>query len=158
MPHIHDLIDFTVAAYIVNKGKVALVNHLQLKRWVPVGGHIELNEDPEEALFREVKEETGIDKDQLTVLSTKPKIKSDGTKFLFTPSFLDIHKITDTHRHVGITYLLESKTDKLILAADEHKGISWFGLSELEGEKIDISPAVKFYVSEAIKLSNSLGR
>lgn len=57
MPHIHDLIDFTVAAYIVNNGKVALVNHLQLKRWMPVGGHIELNEDPEEALFREIKEE-----------------------------------------------------------------------------------------------------
>ncbi|MEK7111484.1 MAG: NUDIX domain-containing protein [Patescibacteria group bacterium] len=157
MPHIHDLIDFTVAAYIVNNGKVALVNHLQLKRWMPVGGHIELNEDPEEALFREIKEETGIDKSQLTVLSSKPEIVSDGTKFLFTPSFLDIHKITDTHRHVGITYLLESKTDKLILAADEHRGISWFSLSELEKGKVDIYPAVKFYSQEAIKLSNSSG-
>lgn len=158
MPHIHDLIDFTVAAYIVNNGKVALANHLQLKRWMPVGGHIELNEDPEEALFREIKEETGIDKNQLTVLSSKPEIVSDGTKFLFAPSYLDIHKITDTHRHVGITYLLESKTDKLILAADEHKGISWFSLSDLEGNKIDISPAVKFYAQEAIRLSNSSGR
>lgn len=158
MPHIHDLIDFTVAAYIVNNGKVALVNHLQLKKWMPVGGHIELNEDPEEALFREIKEETGIDKSQLTVLSSKPEIVSSGTKFLFTPSFLDIHKITDSHRHVGITYLLESKTDKLILAGDEHKGISWFSLSELEEEKVDISPAIKFYASEAIRLSNSSGR
>ena len=158
MPHIHDLIDFTVAAYIVNNGRVALVNHLQLKRWMPVGGHIELNEDPEEALFREIEEETGIDKSQLTVLSSKPEIVSDGTKFLFTPSFLDIHKITDTHRHVGITYLLESKTDKLILAADEHKGIRWFNLSDLEDKKIDISAAVKFYAQEAIRLSNSSGR
>jgi 8-oxo-dGTP pyrophosphatase MutT (NUDIX family) len=158
MPHIHDLIDFTVAAYIVNNGKVALVNHLQLKRWMPVGGHIELNEDPEEALFREIKEETGIDKNELTVLSSKPEIVSDGTKFLFTPSFLDIHKITDTHRHVGITYLLASKTDKLILAADEHKGLRWFNPEELESKKFDISPAVKFYASESIKLSNSSGR
>lgn len=123
-----------------------------------MGGHIELNEDPEEALFREIKEETGIDKSELTVLSPKPEIVSDGTKFLFTPSFLDIHKITNSHRHVGITYLLESKTDKLILAADEHKGISWFSLPELEGEKIDTPPAVKFYASEAIGLSNSSGR
>ncbi|MBI5356797.1 NUDIX domain-containing protein [Candidatus Collierbacteria bacterium] len=158
MPHIHDLINFTVAAYIVNNGKVVLVNHLQLKRWMPVGGHIELDEDPEEALFREIKEEAGIDKRDLTVLSNKPEIVSDGTKFLFTPSFLDIHKITDTHRHVGIIYLLSSKTDELVLAADEHNGIRWFGLSELENEEFKISPAVKFYAEEAIKLSNSSGR
>jgi len=158
MPHIHDLIDFTVAAYIVHDNKVALINHLQLKKWLPVGGHIELNEDPEEALFREIKEETGIDKSDLTVLSSKPEIASDGTKFLFTPSFLDIHKITETHRHVGITYLLSSKTDKLVLAADEHNGIRWLGLSELENKEFEISPAVKFYAEEAIKLINSSGR
>jgi 8-oxo-dGTP pyrophosphatase MutT (NUDIX family) len=158
MPHIHDLIDFTVAAYIVNNGKVALVNHIQLKRWMPVGGHIELDEDPEEALFREIKEETGIDKSELTVLSSKPEIVSAETKFLFTPSFLDIHKITDTHRHVGITYLLKSKTDKLVLAADEHNGIRWFGLAELDNKGFEISPAVKFYTEEAIKLSKSSGR
>lgn len=51
MPHIHDLIDFMVAAYIVNNGKVALVNHLQLKRWMPVGGHIELNLEPRRHFF-----------------------------------------------------------------------------------------------------------
>jgi 8-oxo-dGTP pyrophosphatase MutT (NUDIX family) len=158
MPHIHELIDFTVAAYIVNNGRVALVNHLQLKRWMPVGGHIELNEDPEEALFREVEEETGIDKNELTVLSSKPQIISDGTKFLFTPSFLDIHKITDTHRHVGVTYLLESKTDKLILAADEHKGLRWFNPTELESKEFNVSPAVKFYAEKAIRLSNSSER
>ena len=87
MPHIHDLIDFTVAAYIVNNGKVALVNHLQLKRWMPVGGHIELNEDPEEALFREIKEETGIDKSQLTVLSSKPKLLPMEPSFYSLPHF-----------------------------------------------------------------------
>lgn len=46
MPHIHPLIDFTVGAFIVNNGRVALIHHKELKKWLSVGGHIELDEDP----------------------------------------------------------------------------------------------------------------
>ena len=61
MPHIHELIDFTVGVYIVHDSKVLLVHHKKFDKWLSVGGHIELHEDPEEALFREVKEETGLE-------------------------------------------------------------------------------------------------
>ena len=61
MPHIHELIDFVVDIYIVYKDKVLLIHHKELKKWLPIGGHIELDEDPEEALFREVKEECGLE-------------------------------------------------------------------------------------------------
>ena len=57
MPHIHDLIDFIVDAYIVHNNSVLLILHKKLKIWLPIGGHIELNEDPDEALMREIKEE-----------------------------------------------------------------------------------------------------
>ena len=58
MAHIHEKIDFVSTAIIVHRDKVLLVHHRGLKLWLPVGGHIELDEDPEEALFREIKEET----------------------------------------------------------------------------------------------------
>jgi 8-oxo-dGTP pyrophosphatase MutT (NUDIX family) len=150
MPHIHDLIDFVVSIFIVNKNKVLLVHHRQLNRWLPIGGHIELNEDPEEALFREVKEECGL---EIEVLACKPNIKSEGTKFLYTPSFLDIHKISETHKHVELVYFAKSKSDKFVFNKEEHKDIRWFGGEDLSKPEFDISPAVRFYAKKALKNS-----
>lgn len=60
MPHIHERYDFVVNAFIVFNNKVLLVHHPKYDKWLPMGGHVELDEDPEEALFREIEEETGL--------------------------------------------------------------------------------------------------
>lgn len=79
MPHIHDLIDFIVNIFIVYENKVLLIYHKQLNKWLSIGGHIELNEDPEEALFREVREECGL---EIRVLGEKPEFNlSPAVKF-----------------------------------------------------------------------------
>jgi 8-oxo-dGTP pyrophosphatase MutT (NUDIX family) len=148
MAHIHELIDFTVECYIVHENKVILIHHKQLNKWLPVGGHIELNEDPEEALIREVKEETGLD---IKVYGTKPSLISEGIKFLYCPLYLDIHKINDTHRHVGMVYFATSDTDKLTLEADEHNEIRWFSKSDLENPKFKIQTDVKYYSQKALE-------
>lgn len=147
MPHIHDLIDFVIDILIVYENKVLLIYHRQLNKWLPVGGHIELDEDPEEALFREVKEECGL---EIEVFSDKPAIKSEGTKLLYSPSFLDIHKISETHRHVGLIYFAKAKSDKLIFNEKEHRTIRWFSKEDLEKSEFNLSPAVKFYAKEAL--------
>jgi hypothetical protein len=54
MAHIHEKIDFTVALFVVRGTEVLLVHHRKLNRWLPLGGHIELDEDPETAALREV--------------------------------------------------------------------------------------------------------
>lgn len=147
MPHIHDLIDFIVNIFIVYENKVLLIHHRKLDKWLPIGGHIELNEDPEEALFREVKEECGL---EIEVLADKPAVKSEGTKFLYTPSFLDIHEISETHRHIGLIYFAKSKSDKFTLNKEEHKGIRWFGIEDLEKPEYNLAPDIKFYFKEAL--------
>jgi len=53
MAHIHDKIDFTVAIFVVEHGRVLLIHHRKLDRWLPLGGHIELDEDPEQAALRD---------------------------------------------------------------------------------------------------------
>ena len=53
--------DLVVAGYIYHNDKVLLVHHKKLDLWLPVGGHIDANETPDDALHREVKEETGMD-------------------------------------------------------------------------------------------------
>ncbi len=61
MPHIHEKIDFTVEVFIVYDNKVLLRKHDKYKKWLSIGGHIELDEDPNQAAIREVKEEVGLD-------------------------------------------------------------------------------------------------
>lgn len=56
----------TVLCYIEKDGKYLMLyrnakkNDVNGGKWVGVGGHIEENESPDEALVREVKEETGL--------------------------------------------------------------------------------------------------
>ena len=155
MAHIHEKIDFVSTAIIVHRDKVLLVHHRGLKLWLPVGGHIELDEDPEEALFREIKEETGIDKKYLKIMSDKPKFKGVRHKFLYAPNYLDIHNFSDTHRHASLTYLLKSTTDKLVHNDKEHIGIKWFTKEEIESGKYDLLPQIEFLALEALKKLSS---
>ncbi len=148
MPHVHELIDFTVSVFIVHDNKVLLIHHKKLNIWLPIGGHIELDEDPEQALFREVKEECGL---EIEILANKPSIESPGTKFLYTPSFLDIHALPENHKHIALTYFAKSASDEFIYNKEEHHDIRWFGKEDLEKSEFSLIPAVKFYAKEAFK-------
>jgi 8-oxo-dGTP pyrophosphatase MutT (NUDIX family) len=150
MPHIHEAIDFTVVGYLVNQDRVLMVNHKALKMWLPLGGHIELDQDPEEALFAEIEQESGVLPEELEFLSQKPAIISPGTKFLHSPDRLDIHMISTTHRHVGMVYYLRSLTDRIKLAEQEHTDIRWFKENELDDPQYNLTPAVKLYAQEAL--------
>lgn len=55
---------FTVSGFVSQGGQTALHWH-RLGLWLPPGGHIEANEDPIQAVRREVLEETGIEVDVL---------------------------------------------------------------------------------------------
>ena len=51
---------FTATAFVVQDGATLLHWHPKLDMWLPPGGHVEENEDPVQAVLREVEEETGI--------------------------------------------------------------------------------------------------
>ena len=51
---------FTATGFVVHRGRVALHWHPKVKAWLPPGGHIEANEDPVQAVLREIEEETGL--------------------------------------------------------------------------------------------------
>ncbi len=82
---------------------------------------------------------------------TKPDIISEGVKFLYCPVYLDIHKISDTHCHIGLVYFATSDSDKLILAKDEHNQIRWFSKKELDDPKFNIKTDVKYYAEKALE-------
>lgn len=148
MPHINELIDFTIAVYIVHGEKVLLIHHKQLSKWLPIGGHIELDEDPEEALFREIQEECGLD---VEIAGTKPELNESGTKSLLPPTYMNIHEIKPPHRHVGLIYFAKAKSDQASLAAAEHNEIRWFTAEELSDPQYAIGKYVGYYAEHALE-------
>jgi 8-oxo-dGTP pyrophosphatase MutT (NUDIX family) len=155
MSHIHDLIDFTVEAFIVHKGKVLLVHHKKLQKWLPAGGHIELDENPEQALFREIKEETGLGPDEIEVVGERFPLSDPDVKSLYPPSFLDIHKISNTHRHIGLGYIVKASTGRVTLADGEHSEIRYFTIEELLNPQFAVPLNVQQYAKHAIEVAYS---
>ena len=150
MAHIHELFDFTVTAVIINQNRVLLVNHPRYNKWIPVGGHIELDEDPEEALYKEIREETGLE--NIRILSSKPDFDSPGTKPLLTPNYVDVHEANLPHKHISFTYFAVSDSPDFVLS-DEHDAMRWFTEAELSLPEYQLSTAVKFYAVEALQLA-----
>src|SRR5215467_5549276 len=148
MAHIHEKIDFTVAIFVVFQGKVLLIHHRQLDKWLPLGGHIELDEDPEQAALREAKEESGL---EVELLGERPPTTEPGTRALIAPRFLDIHRISRTHEHIGMIYWARPKTNAVQLAQEEHHDIRWCTAEELAALRPTMSNAVKWYCRKAIE-------
>ncbi len=118
--------------------------------WLQIGGHIELNEDPDEALLREVKEECGLD---IEIIGEKqPQFEVRGHKFLYAPVFMNIHDINETHKHIGLVYIAKAKTNNVVLSEREHDDIKWFAKEDLDNPEFNLNEAVKFYAKEALKM------
>ncbi len=150
MPHIHELIDFTVGAYIVFQHKVLLVDHKKLKMWMPIGGHIELNEHPIQAIIREIQEECGLTVELIGSNVPPAPMLEGGVEPLLAPMYMDIHDISETHRHVGLVYFAKATTDTVKLAEQEHNSIRWFTKEELEDPANNVYPYVRFYATKAL--------
>ena len=147
MAHVHEKIDFTVAIFVIHDGKVLLIHHRKLDKWLPLGGHIELDEDPEQAALREAREESGL---EVELLGERPPTTEPGTRALIAPRILDIHRINGTHEHIGMIYWARPKSGATTLAIEEHHDIRWSSAAELDTLQPPMSAAVKWYCRQAI--------
>ncbi len=151
MPHIRDKIDFTAEVFVVYQDKVLLRMHDKYNMWLGVGGHIELDEDPNQAAVREVKEEVGLD----VVLADDRPFQRDASDYheLIRPKFLNRHKVNDTHEHITLTYFARADMDKVIMPDNHEKSdeIKWFTHEELEENRQGISDTIRHYALAALE-------
>lgn len=151
MPHLHEKIDFTASAYIVHKNAVLLRKHDKYDAWLDVGGHIEADEDPNQAVLREVKEEVGLD---VTLVGVAKQFDdSEGEIELIPPRFLNRHHINPTHEHIDLVYFARS-SDNVITEPEGHEkssGIKWFTKEELLDPSLKIWKRVQHYALTAIE-------
>lgn len=150
MAHIHEKIDFTASIYIVFENKVLLHKHKKLGIWLPPGGHIELDEDPNEAAIREAKEETGLDIELIGEGKEYPGSEYQA-RDLILPRYLNRHfvDLSLTHEHVDCGFFARSKTDA---ARPEEDGgeIRWFTKEELEENEINLVPDIQNHALAAL--------
>ena len=148
MPHIHDKIDFTVAIFVVHENQVLMIHHRRLKKWLPLGGHIELDEDPEQAALREAEEESGL---KVQLVGDRPPTTEPGTRALIAPRFLDIHRIHETHEHIGMIYWATVREGTLRCAEEEHHAIRWCSAKDLDELNPPLTGAVRWYALKALE-------
>ena len=150
MAHIHEKIDFTVSVCIVHDNKVLLHKHKKLGIWLAPGGHIELDEDPIQAVIREAKEETALDIELVGTASSYDTPYS--ARELIVPKFLNRHFFDEshTHEHVDLCYFARSKSAD---ARPEIEGgeIKWFDKEELEENSYGIIEDVRTHSLAALK-------
>lgn len=150
---------FTATAYIVHDGKVLLHRHKKLGIWIGFGGHIDRDELPEDAVVREVKEETGLDVEivQLDAVKSLPKDEVSPTRvqLLHRPAHVLLEDINEFHQHIDFIYYARAETDAVTLEPGiaEYK---WFTPGELDADE-DLQENVAMFGKEAIQTILDLG-
>ena len=122
----------TVGALVVNEsGEVLIVrSHKWGDKYTVPGGHIELGERAEDAIRREVKEETGLEAEPVELLIVQQAIYPK-----------DFHK----HEHyVFMDFVLKAKSSKVQLDGRELQDYVW--VRPEEALKLDLEEYTKNFV------------
>ena len=143
MAHIHEKIDFTASVYVVFDNKVLLHKHAKTGRWLPPGGHIELDEDPNQAALREVKEEAGIEV-ELAGAAQSFDGSTQRERNLVPPRFMNRHYYDGKggHEHVDLLFFGRSKTSDILPEAEN--GMRWVTKGEIERDEIETLPHITY--------------
>jgi len=140
MPHIHtepNQHDLTVTAYILKvdstEPKALLHMHKKLNILLPIGGHVELNETPWQAISHELTEESGYTLAQLKLLQPLSRITKMSKVVQHPyPLSMNTHDIPGEHFHTDIEYgFITTEDPSLEIAEEESIDLRWVTKSEL---------------------------
>ena len=96
----------TATGFVVHSDATLLHWHGRVQAWLPPGGHVEANEDPVQAVLREVLEETGLEVEIVPV-------HEDGVRFasveqIEPPRTILVEDVYDeavgAHQHIDMIY------------------------------------------------------
>lgn len=132
---------FTATVYIISKidgeYKVLLHKHRKLNIWIAIGGHIEENENPVQALLREAKEETNL---EISLINDEGKLlKTNQVEELSAPVTILEEKIPHykdepAHFHIDLIYFASCKNPEDIKMEEQY---GWFSRSDLKRKQFD---------------------
>ncbi len=115
---------FTATGIVFSdEGSVLMIKHRKLGVWLPPGGHVEPNELPDDAVLREIFEETGV---VARLLPARRGLRIDCE--LVTPFAVVLEDIRGdgTHNHIDLIYLCRASEQRLRACDAETDGAGWF--------------------------------
>ncbi len=137
--------------YLVRENKEVLLTwNKNINTWIPVGGHIDPGETPEEAIKREVEEETGFEFDFIH----QPITESKGLVRVLKPNRIQIERVPHHNLHMNIVFYGKCKSYNDKSETDEKEKLKWFSQSDLDEIKDKMLENVYLNASEAISLIN----
>lgn len=123
---------FTATGIVLHQDSVLLIEHAKLGWWMPPGGHLDPDEDPVQAVLREVREETGLDCE----IIAPQTFAHDAIQVLpapFTILVEDVPEHGQTVQHIDCIYILRPAADPTALTAQEGEvtGVRWVAIAQV---------------------------
>lgn len=140
MPHIHttpNQHDMVVSAFVIrvdqDEPKVLLHMHRKHNLLMQIGGHMELDETPWQAIAHELREECGYTLEDLEVLQPDADpVEIDNVIVHPTPVVVCTYKMPDEHFHSDLSWAFITDHDPREAIDDGESGdIRWLTLGEL---------------------------
>ena len=131
-----------VGGVLVHEGRVLLIRRGKeplYGRWVVPGGTVELGEPLDEALVREMREETGLEVEPLELLTVFDRIERDGGQVLY--------------HYVIVDYLCRWLSGEARAASDALE-VAWAAPDELD--RYDLPPKAFEVVQDAFRRTGLL--
>jgi 8-oxo-dGTP pyrophosphatase MutT (NUDIX family) len=125
---------YTATGFVVRESQTLLHWHQRLQQWMPPGGHIEANEDPVQAVLREIHEETGI---VAEVIRQRAAHNFDYPEQLPAPYTIlveDIPGPDQAHKHIDFIYFCRPR-DGAEHEPREDPTLRWVHESELRANQ-----------------------
>lgn len=134
--------------FLVNEeGKVLLTWNKNLQTWIPVGGHIDEGETPEEAIKREVAEETGF----VFKFHEEFSEENEGRVRIFKPYRFQIENVPHHGHHMNFVFFGKCISyDENVYETDEQEKLRWFSEEDIKNETVMLESIRKTSL-EAIK-------
>ena len=130
-----------VGGVLIHGGKVLLIRRGKpplYGRWVVPGGTVELGEELEQALVREMQEETGLVVEPLELLTVFDRIEREAGRVVY--------------HYVIVDYLCRLVSGEARAASDALE-VAWAAPSELQG--YDLPPKAFEVVQQAFRVAKS---
>jgi 8-oxo-dGTP pyrophosphatase MutT (NUDIX family) len=138
--------EFAVAVFVVRDGKVLLLLHPKLGRWLPPGGHVEPNELPDDAAVREVEEETGV----CIRLVGGRGVPVDLPRQLVVPAGVQVEPIRPGVEHIDLVYFAVPLEGAHVVNPDCASAVraDWYGPADLD--RLGVDEEIRLWCERAL--------
>ena len=128
-------VDFVASALVLNPAGDKLLFIQRVKEplvgfWLPPGGHLDDGESPDNAVIREVREETGLE--VFFISSPDLEIQADErTRRIILPHIIQREFINYQHDHIDLIYLVRAFSEGPLKVESEQIAM-WMGKEAIE--------------------------